>query len=242
MNPDAYAHADWLERLIAATSRYPDVDAFGSTQLDATDPKIIDGAGDVYHALGLTYRAHNGATLNAAPPDHECFSPCAAAMMIRKSRFQSLDGFDERFFCYGEDVDLGFRLRLAGGSAIQLRDAIVLHEGSGVTGRYSEFTVYHGNRNRIWLSYKNMPALLYIWLGPVQLAINLCLFINYTRIGRGRVYARAFWDGYGGLWRLAKARRSTQRERRATTANIARAITWSPLKAMRRQARQQSVE
>ena len=242
LNPDAYARADWLEQLIAATTRYPNIDAFGSTQRDAVDPKIIDGAGDVYHALGLTYRAHNGKALDEAPPDHGCFSPCAAAMMIRKTSFQSLGGFDEGFFCYGEDVDLGFRLRLAGGTAIQLRDAVVLHEGSGVTGRYSEFTVYHGNRNRIWLTYKNMPALLYFWLGPVQLAINFYLLIRYTMIGRGRVYARALWDGYGGLWQMASLRRSTQSKRRATTGDIARAITWSPLKAIRRQARQQPVE
>lgn len=237
LNPDAYARSDWLSAFSSASKQYPEIDAFGATQLDAENPDTLDGAGDVYHALGLTYRAKSGHPANETPPDHDCFSACAAAMMIRKSRFDELNGFDERFFCYGEDVDLGFRLRLAGRKIMQLQNAVVLHEGSGVTGRFSEFTVYHGNRNRIWLTHKNMPTAIYWWLGPAQLIANLALMTRYARIGCARAYCRALIDGYGGLASLHASRRSIQQHRKTSASEIAGAMTWSLGKIFRREGR-----
>ena len=49
---------------------------------------------------------------NAPNVGYEVFSPCVAAAMLRRSCIQSLGGFDEDYFCYVEDVDLAFRLRL----------------------------------------------------------------------------------------------------------------------------------
>ncbi len=236
LNPDAYPASDWLEKLIAATDLYPSVDAFGSTQLDDADPTIIDGAGDVFHVFGVPYRGHYGWPAETLPPTGECFAPCAAAALYRKSTFDALGGFDESFFCYGEDVDLGFRLRLASGRAVQVADAIVRHEGSGVTGRYSDFTVYHGNRNRIWTTYKNMPGLLYWPLTPFQLAVNLYLLARAFTVGIAPAYWRALKDGYVGLPKLSQKRRAIQRGRRVALRDLAGALTWAPWKVSRRQA------
>ena len=54
LNPDAYAVESWLNEFITAANRYVDVQAFGSTQINANNPKVIDGAGDVYHCLLYT--------------------------------------------------------------------------------------------------------------------------------------------------------------------------------------------
>jgi GT2 family glycosyltransferase len=53
LNPDAFPEPEWLSELMDATTRHPDAVMFGSTQLDATDIRRLDGAGDVYHASGL---------------------------------------------------------------------------------------------------------------------------------------------------------------------------------------------
>ncbi|MEL6112631.1 MAG: glycosyltransferase family 2 protein [Pseudomonadota bacterium] len=233
LNPDAYAQPDWLGSLLAAAERYPHIKAFGSTQLSAENPEIIDGLGDVYHAFGVPYRGGFGQPADDLPPDGACFSPCAAAMLIRRDCFDDLGGFDERYFCYGEDVDLGFRLRLAGGHAVQVADAVVHHEGSGVSGRYSDFTVYHGNRNRIWGWFKNMPLALLIPLLPFHLAINSYLLIRAYGVGIGPAYARALRDGFGGLSAIMAARRDMP-PRRAPLLSIIRALSWSPLKVSRR--------
>lgn len=228
LNPDAYADPDWLERLLAAAARYPWADAFGSLQIDAAAPERLDGAGDVFHALGVPYRGHFGWPIGARPTaDGETFAPCAAAALYRRSTFLALGGFDERFFCYGEDVDLGFRLRLSGGRVIQVADAVVHHEGSGISGRQSDFTIYYGNRNRVWLAFKNMPGALYWPLLPFQIAATLVLLARSIRRGQGAVYFRALRDGYLRLFELAGSRAALQRARRASVGEIARAMTWS---------------
>ena len=227
LNPDAYAEPDWLASFEAAIQRHPDVDAFGSLQIDDRCPERLDGAGDVCHAFGLYYRGAFGWPIERAPRDGYVFSPSAAAAFYRRSTFETLGGFDERFFCYGEDVDLGFRLRLAGGRAIQLADAKVRHEGSGVTGRRSDFSIYHGVRNRIWLFYKNLPFAAYFGLAPVHFLINLAMLGRSVVGGEGGAYWRGMRDGYGGLKSLRQSREAVQRARTLSVNQVLRALTWS---------------
>lgn len=234
LNPDAYPAPDWLEALMAATERYPHIDAFGSTQVDADNRDILDGAGDAYHVFGIAWRGGFGQSVETAPQTGTCFAPCAAAALYRRSVFVDLGGFDERFFCYGEDVDLGFRLRLAGGEVVQLREAVVYHEGSGITGRYSPFTVYHGNRNRIWGWFLNMPLRFVIPLLPFQVAASAYLLVRAMMTGSGGAYARAMRDGYGQLPTILKTRGPRQRNRKVTIAGLAKALTWSPMKVSTR--------
>jgi len=235
LNPDAYPDPDWLAELMAATARH-DADAFGSTQIDANDPARLDGAGDAYHVFGVPYRGHFGWPAARLPEEGECFAPCAAAALWRRSRFLALGGFDESFFCYGEDVDLGFRLRLAGGRAMQIPGAKVLHEGSGITGRRSDFTIFHGHRNRIWTFIKNMPALIFWAALPFHLLVNLYLIGRFTLIGSGRAYWKALMAAAAGTPRIWSERRRVQRSRQASIGKVARALTWSPLKLARREA------
>lgn len=228
LNPDAYARPDWLAQLDAARRRYPWADAFGSTQIDATNPARIDGVGDVYHMSGIAYRGGFGQSCAKIPDDGQCFAPCAAAAMYRRDVFLTLGGFDERFFCYGEDVDLGFRLRLQGGTAIQLRDAQVFHEGSGITGRHSDFSIYHGHRNRIWLTYKNLPAWLYWVLFPARLGMDLLLWLRALNQGYAPAYWRALRHGYGGLRSLRADRMRIQAARQIGTLDLAKMMCWNP--------------
>lgn len=236
LNPDAYAEPGWLENLIGATGRYPDVDAFGSTQIDAANPSVLDGAGDVYHIFGVPYRGHYGRPVSELPGEGECFAPCAAAAMYRRSTLEALGGFEESYFCYCEDVDLAFRLRLAGGRAIQVRDAVVLHEGSGVTGQRSHFTVYHGHRNRIWTHFRTMPLPLLIISAPFFFLMNFYLLLRFALLGEASPYIRAMKDGFGGISKHIEARKQIQQNRKASVGDIARALTWSPAKIFRRAA------
>ena len=234
LNPDAYAAPDWLAAFRRACDAYPDVAAFGSAQLDAADPSRLDGAGDVCHAFGLHYRGWFGWPTSSLPEDGECFSPCAAAAFYRRETFLALGGFDERFFCYAEDMDLGFRLRLTGGRAVQLKDARVYHEGSGVTGRASDFAVYHGARNRLWMYYKNLPLTAFLCAAPFHVAVNLALLIRWGAAGRLGAYWRGLRDGVAGFKTLREARREIAATRRLSPLAAARLLTWSPVRLLRR--------
>ena len=236
LNPDAYAQPDWLEAFIAGVDHYPEVDAFGSLQLNAKDPTVIDGAGDAYFAAGISYRGHFNRHVDTAPQDGECFAPCGAAAFFKKQTFKNLGGFEESFFCYSEDVDLSFRLRLSGGRCIQLRDAVVHHEGSGITDQISGFAVYHGHRNRLWTYFRNMPLPLLVLTLPAQLIITLILIPIFALRGCGGDYIRAVYHALVGLPRILKERPLIQSTRQISIGALAKTITWSPITFLKRDA------
>jgi N-acetylglucosaminyl-diphospho-decaprenol L-rhamnosyltransferase len=231
LNPDAIAAPDWLESLLAATRAHPDIIMFGSTQLQLNDETRWDGLGDVYHASGILWRGGFDQRVTGAAPEGEVFSPCAAAALYRHDEFHAVGGFDERFFCYVEDVDLAFRLRLKGHRALQVGAAVVRHAGSATTGRSSDFTLFHGWRNRSWVFVKNMPGLLFWPLLPLHLAaLTLLLLLSFRPGGRER--AAPCWRGLtaaiAGLGPIWRSRQAIQRQRRASIASIAAALSWSP--------------
>ncbi|MET0182370.1 MAG: glycosyltransferase family 2 protein [Caulobacterales bacterium] len=225
LNPDAFPEPDWLEQLLAGARRHPNAAAFASLQLmDAADDKF-DGAGDVMHASGLYYRALHGKTANGvALSEGGVFSACAAAALYRTQWFHKLGGFDEDFFCYGEDVDLGFRLRLAGGATILIPAARVQHVGGGA----SEFADYYGARNRVWVFLKNMPLALLIALSLPFISSNLILIAAHGRNGRRRTQWSGFRDGCKSAHAMIAKRNAIHRNRAISTLKLAAMLTWSP--------------
>jgi N-acetylglucosaminyl-diphospho-decaprenol L-rhamnosyltransferase len=234
LNPDAQAAPNWLAALLAAASRWPDAASFGSTQLSLDDPTRLDGAGDVWHAAGVAWRARLGWPAADIPPEGEVFGPCAAAALYRRDLFVGLGGFDERYFCYCEDVDLAYRLRLAGWAAVQVPDAVVRHAGSGISGRVSEFTLFHGHRNLIWTFVKNTPGAWLWFLAPWRIGYGLALIWAARRVGGARTVARAQWAALKGLAPILVSRRTVQAARRVRLGDLARAMAWAPLAPKRR--------
>lgn len=230
LNPDTAPRPDWLAELRAATERYPWARMFGSTQHDANNPAIVDGFGDVLAAFGTAWRSGAGRPV-AELPTEDCriFSPCAAAALYATPVYQAAGGFDESFFCYLEDVDLGFRLRLRGEQCVQVRRAEVLHVGSAIAGRNSDFSVFHSHRNRIWLFAKDTPWPL---LPPVLLlqAAATAISIFRPRTGpRRRAALRGVWAGFKGLRGAILSRRMVQRQRVVSSLDVARMLVWNPV-------------
>jgi GT2 family glycosyltransferase len=225
LNPDAFPHADWLERFLAAAQRQPEYNFFGCRMLDANDPTRLDGVGDIYHASGLPWREGHGC---ANGPGYdvpmEIFSPCAAAALYRTRDVIDAGLFDEDFFCYSEDVDLGFRLRLLGGRSLYVPDAIVEHIGSGITGTRSDFQLYHGHRNLAWTYVKNMPGWLFWFYLPYHLVLNLYSLVAFTLRGQGRALWRAKRDAVKGLGRAWSKRRDIQARRTTAPRDLRRVM------------------
>ncbi|WP_371397172.1 glycosyltransferase family 2 protein [Fretibacter rubidus] len=227
LNPDAFARPDWLEKLLSET-RHKDVTMVGSLQYMALEPETLDGAGDFYHASGLAWRAGFGHPMSSAPTEaSEAFAPCGAGALYHRETFLSLGGFDERFFCYFEDVDMGYRMRLIGGRCIQSAGAIIDHISSGISGRASDFAVYHGTRNRIWTFFKNTPFALLIILLPLHIAMNLfILFWAGLRSGRFAPTWRGIKDGIGGLSQYGILPSARKSKRTISLSDVARMMCW----------------
>ena len=222
LNPDAFPEPGWLESLLAA-ARDGRFSFLASRQLLAEDPTRLDGAGDVYTVAGLAWRRHHGqpAAENGLVAE-EVFSPCAAAALYRRDALLEAGGFDEAFFCYFEDVDLAFRLRLLGHRCLYVPGAVVHHVGSALSGRGSAFSVYHGHRNLVWTYWKNMPGRLLALHWPLHLAVNLASLPWFAGRGQGRTILRAKRDALLGLPRVLGERRRVQARRRASSAELRR--------------------
>ena len=224
LNPDAFPEPDWLAQLLAATVAHPDCAVFASRQLSAGDPSRLDGDGDTYHMSGRAWReGHSFKVPPNSPAVADVFSPCAAAGLYRRSAFVEVGGFDEDFFCYFEDVDLGFRLQLAGYGCCLITTAVVHHLGSSTTGgRHGDFAVYHGHRNLVWTYFKNMPGILFWVFLPLHLAINLVTLVHHGR--RPALILRSKRDALFGLPAMLKKRRLIQRHRRTSIRSFWRIL------------------
>lgn len=225
LNPDAFPEPGWLEALLKAATDNPEWASFGSRLMNAKSPSVVDGIGDVYHMSGRMWRAgHEMMLVSCDRVAREIFSPCAAAAMFRKDAFLAAGGFDEDFFCYVEDVDLGFRMRLLGHGCWYVPDAVALHVGSAVTGRRSDFSIYHGHRNLVWAFVKNMPGVLFWLLLPLHVALNLVSIVWFALRGKGAVILRAKRDALLGLPKMWRKRQLIQKARVATVKDIWRVL------------------
>jgi GT2 family glycosyltransferase len=215
LNPDAFPHPRWLECLMAAAKQHPEAASFGSRILLAGDPSRFDGVGELYHVSGSHWRAatHKPAA-GSFLKSQEIFWACAAAALYRRDAFLQVGGFDDSYFCYVEDVDLAFRLQLAGWSCRYVPEAVVEHVGSASAGRHSDFQVYHGQRNVVWTWFKNMPAPLLWWYLPQHLVWNLAACGRYLARGQGHVVCKSKLDALRGLPAIWRKRRETQSSRR----------------------------
>jgi len=226
LNPDAIADEGWLDALVRAAESDADAAAFASRMLMDDDPSRLDGAGDSYHASGRAWRKGHGARAADWPSaDREVFAPCAAAALYRREAFEEVGGFDDRFFCYFEDVDLAFRLRLRGYRWRYIDAAVVRHVGSATSGYRSDFAVYHGERNAVWTFVKNMPGpLLWLYL-PQHIALNTLPLLVYPWRGQGRAALTAKIDALRELRAVLRQRKAIQTGRRVTAWELRRALT-----------------
>jgi hypothetical protein len=188
--------------------------------------------------VGFPFRGGYGAVDPGPMADAEVFSPCGAAMMIDRALFLALGGFDETFFCYCEDVDLGYRLRLLGEPVILAAKAVVLHEGSAATGgRRSDFSLFHGARNRLWLFVKNTPPLLFWLTLPFHLAATVGVWVRATVQGHAPPVEQGLEAAIRQLPRVWRQRRAVQATRRVSSLKIAAMMTWNPLSILGRRGR-----
>ena len=231
LNPDALPEPGWLAALVEAAERHHAAASFGSVQLRLEEPDILDGIGDVWHVAGLAWRAGEGWAARRTPGDGEIFAPCGAAALYRRRAFLEAGGFDERFFCYCEDLDLGHRLRAAGAASRRVSGAVVRHAGSGISGRTSDFTMFHGHRNRIWTFVKNTPGPWFWLLAPYHVAFNLLYLGSAVRRRVFRPVWRSYVAAVKGLAPFMADRRALGRARRTpfgATLKVMASTPWAP--------------
>jgi GT2 family glycosyltransferase len=175
VNTDVELDPDWLER--AAGRLGPGIGAVATKMVSLEDPAILDDCGDVLRRDGVCEQRGRGRRDDGRHDEPgEVFAACAGAALYRRSAVLDVGGFEESFFAYLEDVDLGVRLQLAGWRCAY-EPAVARHAGQGSSGALARPVRRLVARNTLLLVARHFPLR---WAGPV-------------------VYRQAGW-----LWHAAK--------------------------------------
>ena len=160
LNADTHPRPEWLAALVRVMdSGPPAIGCLASKMLTMADPTIIDAAGDLLSWYGSTRKRGHGRPAEEFTEIDDVFSPCGGAALYRRSFLDEVGYYDERFFAYLGDVDVGLRGRLLGYRCLFVPTAEILHHGHGAgipQGRYVRFIT----RNRLLLLTKNLPLRL----------------------------------------------------------------------------------
>lgn len=162
LNNDTVVELQWLEELWKAMEEDKNVGMVASKILLDKKTREIDSVGMLIYPDGIARQKGRG-EIDKGQFDNEndILFPSACAAMYRKEMLEDVGLFDEDFFAYLEDVDLGLRGRLAHWQAVLAPGAVVYHKYSATGGEYSTFKALHVERNRLWTAVKNFP---WTWL------------------------------------------------------------------------------
>ena len=156
LNNDAYATENFVDELVKKIEVDPLIFSAQALMLQDGNKELVDGAGDYFSALGWAFARGKDKEATYYTSDREVFSCCAGAAIYRKEVFDKIGLFEEEFFAYLEDMDIGYRARLKGYKNVLASKAIVYHVGSGSSGsRHNSFKVKLSSRNSFLVMYKN---------------------------------------------------------------------------------------
>lgn len=157
LNDDAVAAPQWLEALLSAVDSQPGIGMCAS-QVRLMGTEQLDSAGMLICADGSSKQRGHLASPSAYQRAEEVLAPSGSAALYRREMLEAIGGFDEDFFLYCEDTDLGLRARWAGWKCWYAPNAIVYHHYSHTAGRATPLKAYYVERNRLFLLVKNFPV------------------------------------------------------------------------------------
>ena len=185
LNNDAEAEPAWLGELVDAIRNRKDVGMVASKILVHEDPTTIDKAGHLIFPDGQN-RGRGTGERDRGQYDQleEVAWPDGSAALYRKAMLEQIGGFDEDFFAYADDAELGLRARIAGWRCLYVPTAVANHHHSSTLGRYSEQRLFLIERNRVWLAAKLFPWRL-LWLNPFYFMARMAASLLAALWGRG---------------------------------------------------------
>ena len=157
VNNDAACDPDWLEQAVRPFED-PAVGSVATRLVRYDRPDLLDSAGDAYTVVGHAFKGREGEPDPQEREPREVFSACAAAAILRRAAYDAAGGLRPELQAYYDDVDLGFRLRLAGYSCIYVPTARARHRVSASYGRGSFRQLALTSRNQALVWWADMPA------------------------------------------------------------------------------------
>jgi GT2 family glycosyltransferase len=238
LNDDAAARPGWLAGLIRAMESQPDAGMCASMVLLA-GKGVLDSAGMLMCPDGSSKQRGHGRPASEFARQEDVLLPSGSAAIYRRAMLDEIGGFDEDFFLYCEDTDLGLRARWAGWRCLYAPGAVVEHRYSHSAGRASSLKAYYVERNRLFLLAKNFPVSMLV-KAPLATVSRYWWHLVSLRTGRGaaaeyRAEGNSLWTlGWTVfrahialllcLWNVMKKRRRIRRDAKLTPAHFRRLV------------------
>ena len=223
LNNDTEIDPGWAEACVSALRNHPEAGAIASRVRLFWRRTHLDTAGDVFFSAGMVGK-RGWLEADGPPFDHPAwvFSACAGTAFYRRQALDAAGLFDEDFEACIEDVDLSFRIQLAGWRCLYVPEAIVYHKlgatvGQGLARPEHQLRMH---RNLWYMRIKDLPGSLWLRHLPEMLLAEALVLAASLRSGRIGVALRARGQVLRALPALLRKRRMIQRRRRAAPADI----------------------
>lgn len=234
LNNDTQLDGKYIEELIKCARKYPEAGSIQPKVLNFFEKGKIDCAGILLSADGVAVnRDYGERDRGQYEKEEEIFGANATAALfsrdaLEKTRFKPGEYFDEDYFAYYEDVDLAWRMRLAGFASYYCPIAKLYHVHSATANKISGLKAYYLNRNRFFTLIKNYPlcrlAVILLVLTPIRYIFLLfrvimkkggksAEFSGQSKIMVAKVVLRAWGSVIANIPDLVRKRRAIRSRR-----------------------------
>jgi len=224
LNSDVETPAGWLEPLVACLGRNPDVAAVAPKLLADADRSMFEYAGASGGYVDfLGYPFCRGRMLRTVERDRgqydderDVFWVSGAAFCCRAEVFHALGGFDDDFFAHMEEIDLCWRMQIAGWRVRIVPQSAVYHLGGGTLAADSPSKVFFNHRNNIAMLFKCAAPGQRLVVVLVRPWLDLLAALSYLSQGRWSCFCavfRAWRDFFRWHRALTVKRRAVKRSR-----------------------------
>jgi len=235
LNNDARADSCCLEELVKAAEEHPRAGMLACKIYLQGGSRIIDNVGHLMYRDGLNRgKGRLEEDRGQYEEIEEVFFPSGCAALYRRKMLDEVGLFDEDFFAYGDDTDLGLKGRLAGWKCLYVPKAVVHHRYSQSSGAYSALKAFYVERNRVWIAVKYFPLTLLLE-SPFFTLLRFALQ-GYGALGGGgaagrfseayspgkllEILLKAYLAAFRGLPGMWKKRREIKRRTRVSEGEI----------------------
>lgn len=241
LNNDTRLARDCIERLVeSADASRGDIGMWAPKILSIEPPHLVDSVGGLLISMDGIGKGRGRLEVDGGNYDSikEILLPSGCAALYRKDMFRDIGLFDDDFFAYCEDTDVGLRARLMGWKAISVPQAVVYHAYSATGEKYSPFKAFLVERNHLWVAIKNFPLrtlalfpLYSLWRYLVQVYGIIARrgaggrFLNKASASTLLyILIKSYFSALVRLPSVLRKRRNIQRRRRISSMEVVRLL------------------
>lgn len=155
------------------------------------------------------------------------FCPSGCAELFRRDALGSLkprEYFDNDFFCYADDFDIGFRIILNGWKFAYAPKAVAYHMHGTTMSKNIDRSIYLGDRNRVWTIVKDFPTGFLVKNLHWILLLQLATIVKYALKGKFFLILKSKIDALGGFGKMLQKRKIIQRNKKISGKELDKLI------------------